>query len=275
MKKWALFFCLGVITTAVWVTNAVQTDYVRINCQRAIIRGTIDVPASYVRLTVSLASDLSQTLAEEIIILDGDTFETTLAYDLQPDGTRLILAVGEWDGEAYIQPATLSSYVCGNINPTEETLFAPYPTYTPSPAPPTPIPTQSYLSPNQSMMATQNYVETYIPPTMTLVPVTYPDRIHYANITFQSNSCTSFATFTFNQEVTLFFSSSGGLIGARREDRIYPIQAGFYPNQYVGRIEFREAVYTLQLYFNEYDGFYAHEEIAWNSGCIEYFDWMG
>lgn len=252
-------------------TDAAQVDYVRINCERAIVQGQLDVPAPFVRITVTVASDLSAPIAETEVMPDEDSmYEATVTYPRQPDGTRLILSVGEWDGEAYLQPATLNSYVCGNVNPATVTPNMPYPSPTYPPL------TPSLSPPTNVYMPTPAPTITFVPqPSPTYVRGVFPDQIVLADITLQYNTCSNFQSFTFSQDVTLYYSSSGALIGARREDRIYPIQTGFYPNQHSGRVEFREATYVLDVYFDDVGGFYANEEIRWDSGCIEYFTWMG
>ncbi|MFN8371408.1 MAG: hypothetical protein U0694_00815 [Anaerolineae bacterium] len=123
--------------------DAAAVSSLRVTCVRTRIEGVTEVSARYVRVQVTLASDLTNVLASRVVRVGrNQRFSATLNYPRQREGTLLVVSAGEWDGSQYLRPATISSAACsssGNTTPTvppPPTLF-PTPTWVPT-LPPTP-----------------------------------------------------------------------------------------------------------------------------------------
>ncbi len=115
-------------------TLPAQPPYATIGCSSALVGGTVRViKAPYIRVTVNLASNLNQMLASQILPLTDPQYNVPLSYAAQPIGTRLVIAVGQWDGTKFVEPAALVAGDC--MAPT------PVATYTPLPGTGTPLAT--------------------------------------------------------------------------------------------------------------------------------------
>jgi hypothetical protein len=135
-----------VLFTALLVTRgtpayAATVTEASVTCSMTTLAGSVEVNARYVRVQVSLASNLGVTLATKVVPVHKNGYKAVLPYTRQPEGTRLIIAVGEWDGTNYLQPAYLFGQDCnsGNVQPTA-TLDYPTPVASPTSEyyPPTP-----------------------------------------------------------------------------------------------------------------------------------------
>lgn len=125
-----VFLAAGIFTAPKTV-QAVNSTVITVNCTNVYVVGVTTLAAPYIRVTVSLASDLNVTLAKRVIRVRnivGAKFYVQLNFRPQPVGTRLIVAVGEWNGTAYMQPTTLVGKECG-VRPPNATSV---PTLTPS-----------------------------------------------------------------------------------------------------------------------------------------------
>lgn len=92
-----------------------------IGCRFVSVSGRTEVNTSYVRVQVVLGSDLTQVLATQVVRTRpraGASYHARL--DIRrahlAEGTHVVIAVGEWDGEKYLRPATLSGADCGPAN---------------------------------------------------------------------------------------------------------------------------------------------------------------
>ncbi len=92
-------------------------SYAFIGCDFANAYGNVDsIKAPFMRATVNLASNLNTELAAQVVSLTSLSYSIHLTYPVQLAGTHLVLAVGQWDGTRYVQPATLIGGDC--ITPT-------------------------------------------------------------------------------------------------------------------------------------------------------------
>lgn len=84
-----------------------------VGCSRTIAKGKVETRAPFVRATVTLASDLTHQLASKVVPVRRDgSYKVAMSYPSQAKGTQIILAVGEWDGTQYVQPATTLGKAC-------------------------------------------------------------------------------------------------------------------------------------------------------------------
>lgn len=118
MRKIAQFIGMAAVAVTTLLAQApaaqaatVDKDFV--GCSRTVAVGKIETPAKFVRVTVTLASDLSQTLATKVVpVRRNGRYAAFVAYPAQARGTHLIVSVGEWDGTSYLRPATLLGADC-------------------------------------------------------------------------------------------------------------------------------------------------------------------
>jgi hypothetical protein len=249
-RKWTLAtstLLIVILLAFQWASTlqAAAVTALRVSCGSTRVRGVTEVAAPYVRVTVSLASDLSVQLAERTVSVSnriGARYDTTLNYTQQPEGTRLIISVGEWDGQQYLRPATLMAQNCGRngrVTPT----FIPSPTFVPSPTP-TALP--------GTISQTWSISQTLIQDTCGIAG---PDN------TFQA---------------TLVFTSDGRLVALSALTITYPMSlAG--EGLYFARMEFDYPVHELTLQFNSPSTFAANLVITIPSipGCSTLYNWSG
>jgi hypothetical protein len=119
--------------------RAATVDHLRVRCNVATVQGKIEVDAPYVRIQIALASNLTTSLASDVFpVQNKGTYSARLDYPAQAEGTLLVVAVGEWDGQQYVRPATITSQACagGGVSPD----VTPTPPSTPILPTPTPYP---------------------------------------------------------------------------------------------------------------------------------------
>jgi hypothetical protein len=144
---------VGVLFTRTSPADAATIDKLYVTCSQVIVAGKTEVIAPFVKVQVALASDLTSIIAQKVVSTRprfGADYRAVL--DLSPshlpDGTLLVISVGEWNGVRYLKPARITSRYCSGGNP----LPTPVPTSTlpggtPLPTPisgtplPTPVPT--------------------------------------------------------------------------------------------------------------------------------------
>jgi hypothetical protein len=125
--RWISVFGLmmAAVIISTFSVQATQSDTASVRCNMSQIAGQIDTGAPYMRIEVALASDLSQILATKVInVHRNGTYSANLNYERQAENTLLIVSIGQWDGQNYISPASLSSYYCtqtGGNSPIEAT----------------------------------------------------------------------------------------------------------------------------------------------------------
>ena len=153
MRRIARFGVLGltmiliVVAMQIWSVSpalaATITD-LKVTCQQVTVVGKTEVNTSYVKVSVVLASNLGTVLAQQVVPTRpraGANYFASLNIRRARlvEGTRVVIAVGEWDGTKFLRPATMIGADCsrdgGNTQPTP----APSPTMV-STLPPTPIP---------------------------------------------------------------------------------------------------------------------------------------
>jgi hypothetical protein len=84
-----------------------------VGCSQTTISGTTVLPATQVKVGVNLASNLLNQLAAVVVEIGPDgRFSAVLTYAPQPEGTRLIVGFGEWDGTKFLRPSTLFGADC-------------------------------------------------------------------------------------------------------------------------------------------------------------------
>ena len=135
----------------------------KVTCQQVTVVGKTEVNTSYVKVSVVLASNLGTVLAQQVVPTKpraGSNYFASLNIRRAhlAEGTRVIIAVGEWDGTKFLRPATIVGADCnrdgGSTQPTpvpSPTLvlsqtFVPSPTWIASSTPPpTPAPTSTFV----------------------------------------------------------------------------------------------------------------------------------
>jgi hypothetical protein len=112
---------MGVIQVAP-DAEAATVNNLQVRCDQTQVIGNTEVSAPYVRIQIALASNLTKILASEVVPVKSQNdflhskgtgvYSAQLSYPRQPEGTLLVIAVGEWDGKQYLKPATMSSRAC-------------------------------------------------------------------------------------------------------------------------------------------------------------------
>lgn len=109
-------------------TLAATIDEISATCRTITVSGKTQANTAYVRIQVALASDLNKIVATQTVstkghLRAGASYKARL--DIRsaniPDGTLLVIAIGEWDGKRYLQPASIISASCnpsGIVSPT-------------------------------------------------------------------------------------------------------------------------------------------------------------
>jgi hypothetical protein len=158
--------------------HAATVRQITASCSAATVSGSVAKYAPYVRITVALASDLSQTIARVYTrVRPGKSYRQTFPYQSpQPDGTNLIFAVCESNGRQCLRQAVMVSAVCqsDSASPTPPPTTAPtsVPTSVPTlPPTPTELPT---TVPTLPPTATPVEPPTMVPPTATPTPIEPP-----------------------------------------------------------------------------------------------------
>lgn len=116
-------------------------------CDFVDVVGRVETDAPYVMVKVFAASDLSTELASKVSQVFYNGFYARLDFPMQPNNTRLIVSIGEWDGQNYVVPANMRAENCIG-GPA-----APPPT-DPPPVHPTPTPVYSNQPPANTPTAT-------------------------------------------------------------------------------------------------------------------------
>ena len=183
MRPVARFGMLGLtmllIVIATQIVNvlparAATIEDLIVTCQQVTISGKTEVNTSYVKATVVLASNLGTVLAQQVVRTRPRTGATYRVYlDIRQahlaEGTRVFIAVGEWDGMKFLKPATIIGADCNRYSGT------PMPTLVPSP---TIAISQTFVpSPSPTFIASPTFVSTLPPtpiPSPTFVPTLLP-----------------------------------------------------------------------------------------------------
>jgi len=128
-----------------------------VTCQRVTISGTTEVNTSYVKVTIVLASNLGTVLAQQVVSTRpraGAIYRANL--DIRKahlaEGTRVIIAVGEWDGTKFLLPSTIMGADCNRYGGT------PIPTPIASP---TLVVSQTFV-PSPTFVASPTFVSTLL-----------------------------------------------------------------------------------------------------------------
>lgn len=92
--------------------------------------------APFVRLRVNLASNLNIELGSAVAPVSNAYYAVSVSYPTQPEGTRLIISIGGWNGSQYVGPATIFGQDCAGTGgtPTFVPSVVPSATSTPSPS---------------------------------------------------------------------------------------------------------------------------------------------
>lgn len=109
---------------AVHIASAAQVRLYEVQCAKVRVSGVTTVAAPFVRVRVATADNLMNTLAQKeqpVFPAIGRAFSITVSFPQQPEGKRLMVTVGEWDGLSYVQPAVMYGQDCASsrsITPT-------------------------------------------------------------------------------------------------------------------------------------------------------------
>ena len=170
----AILCSTGMLFLSTQSAQAASTDALSVTCIRTQVTGSASGSAPYIRVQVTLASDLTHTLATKAVKVDHKgRFTLSLSYPRQARDTLLIVSIGEWDGHQYLAPATLQSRLCNPQGGTDPQAPGATPTWVPTTIPgatPTWVPT---VGPG----ATPTWISTEGPgetPVPTNTPGTFP-----------------------------------------------------------------------------------------------------
>jgi len=108
-------FCAAIFVGTIQPTAAAEIQRINVGCSSTHATVTLTAQARFLRINVSLASNLTTTIASKVVRVYGgigSSHSITVRYPAQPLGTRLIVAVGEWDGSKYVVPAALTGADC-------------------------------------------------------------------------------------------------------------------------------------------------------------------
>lgn len=159
MRRIARFGMLGLtivlIVVAMQIVSvspalAATITNLKVTCQQVTVAGKTEVNTSYVKVSVVLASNLGTVLAQQVVLTKpraGANYFASLNIRRAhlAEGTRVVIAVGEWDGTRYLRPATIIGADCSRDSGAEPPTPAPSPTMV-STLPPTPIPSPTFIS---------------------------------------------------------------------------------------------------------------------------------
>ena len=293
--------------------QAATIDRLAVSCFSTIVTGTVDsntqsraerVP--YVRVEVTKSGDLSSSLGSRVVPVQADgTYMAWMMYPRQPADSLLIVSVGEWDGQVYLAPATLTSRVCGT-NTSPVTPTAPPATSVFTQVPSTPVVTRTPVTPSATYPpVTPMASETYPPASRTPVgPSMTPSATHtlppwtpsptytplppsptYApgysqswtvTTTLTQDTCTG-AGAGATVPATLRFTADNTLTGIDRGVLSYNMRLAGTHTGYIGQAYSGDATYTLDLFFDGDSAFTAYEQVTFasNPGCFWSFEWRG
>jgi hypothetical protein len=86
----------------------------QVTCSWTGVSGRIDPSIPYMRLTISQSNPIKEIGAVVVPVQPDGSFSAIATYPLQPEGSLLIGAIGEWDGSWWLNPArTFSAYCSG------------------------------------------------------------------------------------------------------------------------------------------------------------------
>lgn len=117
---------------AAWMSlgtaNAASIERFTNDCLAIHVTGHTTVATNAIRITITPASDLRRQLAESVIRVDPDSgaaFSADVPYPPQTPGTRLVVAVGEWNGTKYLVPAEMLGFDVPACAATPEAVATP------------------------------------------------------------------------------------------------------------------------------------------------------
>jgi hypothetical protein len=265
--------------------DAATISTLSVTCTRTRVEGSTEVRARYVRVQVTLASDLSRTLVTEVVRVGRDrNYSASLTYPRQPQNTLLIISVGEWDGSQYLRPATLLSSACNRHGGSQPTP-APSPTiimppFTPTPIETTPAPTLNF-TPAPTMPYTPTPIDTTPPPTGEYAPAPTPTPVlgdFYTQQwtitpTLMYDSCGIAPTYN-SFTATFVYDLSWTLVGVGYGTNMHYWMSPPVTGPYIGQTTVGDALYTLDLFFDGPDVVVAFESVT-QGGCSWQYRWDG
>jgi hypothetical protein len=285
VRVFVLLLVSIVIFSLLPAADAATITNLSVTCARTRVEGDTEVRSRYVRVQVSLASDLSQTLATQVVRVGRDRhYSASLNYHRQPENTLLVVSVGEWDGSQYLRPATLVSAACNRHGGTQPTP-PPTPTIimppaTPTPIGATPIPTMAF-TPVPTLEFTPTQVETTPPPTGEYTPAPTPTPVlgDFYNLqwaitpTLMYDSCgiaPANAPFT----AQFVYDTSWTLVGVGYGFDMHYWMSPPVTGPYIGQTTVGDALYTLDLFFDTPDVVVAFESVT-QGDCHWQYRWDG
>lgn len=163
------------------LARAATVSKVTAYCSRATVSGKIEQPARFVQISVTPASNLSQSIARVYArVWPGRSYSKSFSYAAQQPGTRLIFAVCESDGSTCLRPATMVGVDCQPEGATATPIPIGTPTWTPLPETLTPTPTEVPLTPSPTPIpTTPSPSPTGLPvtPTMESSPIVFSPQV--------------------------------------------------------------------------------------------------
>jgi hypothetical protein len=280
----ALALLLGALILALLPNaQAATISSLRATCTRTRVEGFTEVRSRYVRVQVTLASDLSHVLATKVERIGRNQhYNVSLNYPRQPENTRLIVSVGEWDGSQYLLPATLIGIDCnrhgGITSPTPVPTPTPFdatplPTWTPSE--PTPFPTPTLVEPPFTPTPYEPpFTPTPYEPPATPTPVLgdFYTQEWAITPTLMYDSC-NIAPPNSAFNAWLVFDTTWLLVGVGYGDMHYWMSPPV-TGPYIGQTTVGDALYTLDLFLNMPDSLTAFESVT-QGDCIWQYRWDG
>jgi hypothetical protein len=286
------------LSQTVPVTHAATIDSLTVTCRRTVATGRIETRAPYVRMQVALASNLNQILATGVFRVGRyQSYTARLSYPRQPEGTLLVVAIGEWDGQRYLRPAALTSQTCWGggtmpptYTPTPTAVFpTPPPTFTPVWPTPTaigPTPTPVWPTPDlptytptavmpETLAPTFTPDWTPVPPTEvmpTLPPTTVPGSTWHVSGRLTGDTC-GYAPQNPVFDVVIQPDGWGNLnlLDVDVWFTLYP--AGTHSG-YIGQYTLGDASHILDLFFTGPSTFTGYYTVT-KPECYWSFEWSG
>ncbi len=259
--------------------QAATVKDLKVRCDQTEVNGKTEVSAPYVRVQIALASNLTTILASDVFPVKSRSnspqgkgtgaYSARLDYPSQPEGTLLVVAVGEWDGQRYLLPATMASQNChGSALPPGPTL------------PPTPVPTDGAPGPLPTLPPTLVPTDVWPGPTLppTPIPTLPPAPVtSYWNVTTSLIADTCGGASMGSSFPVSLATDEWGNITLQRFDMLYFLRPAIAYPGYIGQADLGDALYTMDLFFTGPTTFVAYESVtfSWNPGCSWEFDWWG
>lgn len=237
-----------IVAAAFWAiphSRAATIDSLTVQCTYTTASGQVEVSAPEVRIQIVLASNLTTVLATGVFPVDsGGSYAAKLEYPTQVEGTLLVIAIGEWDGQKYVRPATMTSAPCAGGG------LIPMPTATPTAVLPEPTPEITATLPeiigpawNVTARMLEDTCGVKTPPTF-LVSLTYMEK----------------------GEITVFTANKS-----------YVLHPSSIHTSYIGHTSDGSATSALVLLFTSPTTFTAYEYTTYVplSGCHWMLEWSG